>query len=476
MGKYDNVTTDHETFKLRDQAFWVYNAHDVYTTALLYGPLQRELLDNGQLDYFQHHFWPLVPAVMAMAERGLPIDNEALKRYRKQVNDELTACDDAVKRAADDPDMNINSREQVGKLLFDKLGLKAPRLTETGKRGVSQEDLVVVLRNLRKKDEHAKPVLMDLFHRSKLNTLVTRYLNLKPEGDWIFPRVKLYGAETGRLAYADPAIQQWPPSARHIFKAPLGMVFVGCDYSQIEAKILAILSNDEISLEVFARGGDVHRQNAQDLFGLSDAQWEDLAPIAKKAYRNYAKTFLYGISYGGNPLTIHTKLFCPCPRCEADQPPTLDVTPQDRATASARWFYLHRNVSRWQEELLRSVCGPGKSRVYINPLGRRRVFFEPWPTCERPIKNAPMQMTAASIMDRAMVALHRKRIPLCLQMHDQFMALVPLNQADHTLTIMREVMETPIPELNDYIFNCDAEMGDSWGTMVPPEKYVPAGQ
>lgn len=463
MARYSDATAGHEFFRIPDRVFWTYNAHDVRATAELTSLLQRELQESHQLDYWEGSYWPTVEAVLALQARGLGIDRLALRRYKAAVTKELAETDTIIRDAAGDPNLNINSRPQVGKLLYEKLGLKVPRLTDGGQPSVDQHALVTVLRGLRQRDQHAKPILTALFHRSKLNTILTRYLIVEPDPSGrVYPRIKLYGAETGRLAYADPPLQQWPPAARHVFVPRPGYVFVGCDYSQIEARLLAILANDEVSLRVFREGGDVHRQNAMDLFGLTDTQWSQLTPTQVKAYRNYAKTFLYGISYGGNPTTIHTKLFCPCPKCEADQPPTLNLGPTEIKRAADRWFWLHRAVPEWHRQLMQQVS---RTHRYTSPLGRRRVFCEPWPTCERSAKNVPMQMTAALIMDRAMVRLHQAGAPLVLQMHDQFVVECPQPEADYWVRKLVSCMESPVPELGDTVFPAEPEVGDTWGTL-----------
>jgi len=466
------VTTSHKWARNAGPKLWTYNAWDVWVTAGLVGPLKQEMKETHHRDYWERTYWPAVAPMLAMQSRGLLVDQDALSRYAIKCKAELLECDDRIRVAADNPKMNINSGPQKAALLFGKLGLKSVKLTESGSRDSTDQDtLIRVLKGLRVKDQHAVPILMDLFHRSKLNTLVTRYIPIQLHRDGrVYPTVKRYGTETGRIAYARPALQQWPQSARHIFIPTPGHTFVSRDYSQIEARILALLAQDIPSLEVFASGGDVHKQNAMDLFGLTPGDWASLTRIQQKAYRNFAKTFLYGISYGGKAETMHTKLFCPCPLCEADQPPILDLPKVQIATAAQRWFSLHKSVGPWQETLIRSVVGQGQDHSYTNPLGFKRFFFEPWPTVERSIKNIPMQSTAASLMDRVMLSLHHSHVPLVLQLHDQFMAECPLGEESSMLEVMKDTMECPVPELDGYSFPTDPEMGSTWGTLEKVEE------
>ena len=132
-------------------------------------------------------------------------------------------------------------------------------------------------------DEGAQPILEALFHRSRLQTIDERYLNVEPHPDGrVRARVKMYGTKTYRFAYAEPALQQMPPECRHFFVPPPGSILISVDYSQLEARLLAYLAHDETSIRVFQAGGDVHTANAADLFNLTTTE-------VGKAARNFAK-------------------------------------------------------------------------------------------------------------------------------------------------------------------------------------------
>ncbi|MCH7685273.1 MAG: MiaB/RimO family radical SAM methylthiotransferase [Planctomycetes bacterium] len=183
-----------------------------------------------------------------------------------------------------------------------------------------------------------------LFHRSRLKTIYQRYLKLEPDPDGrVRAQVKMYGTKTMRFSYSEPALQQFPPEARHVFKAEAGHTFLQADYSQLEARILAYLSGDTPSIQVFESHGDVHNRNAADLFELAPEE-------ITKPHRNFAKAFLYGLSYGGDVDTMKTKLFCPCPKCEAVVPPTLKLKRADLKMAEEKWHRIHRRVAKYQDE------------------------------------------------------------------------------------------------------------------------------
>jgi len=496
------VISSHKWLQLPDTTLATYNCWDTYTTARLTGAIKAELADNHQLEYFTNTYWPLVPAVMAMAQRGLHVDTTALRDYRTEVEAQLKESDAAIrsyyrdtvdlsdveaflderwaalvsgglKRSRkiitkakakwinDRQHFNIDSPPQVAKWLYEDLGLKGYMDTDGGKPSVKLESLDRVLRRFRKKDEPHREALLHLFHRSRLQTIKERYLRLPLDPDGrVRPSIKMYGTETGRLAYADPPLQQWPKEARHVFKARGGSVFLSVDYSQLEARILAYLADDQASIRVFEAGGDVHASNARDLFGWSVEEWADLAPEVREGARNYAKTFLYGISYGGAPETMKTKTYCPCPKCVLGVPPTRLLNRAEVKRTSERWFYLHRPVLDWRRSVVQRVAGKYGTHSYTTPLGRKRYFFAPWPIVQREIYNFPMQALASEIVDRATKAVHYElAAPLVLQMHDELVFEVLEADLMRWAQAVKGIMERPVVELKGVVFPTEAASG-----------------
>jgi len=321
------------------------------------------------------------------------------------------------------------------------------------------------MRTLRKKDAKNLPVLLALFHRSRLRTIYQRYLNLEPDPDGrVRAQVKMYGTKTMRFSYSEPALQQFPPEARHVFKAAEGYTLLQADYSQMEARLLAYFAGDQPSIEVFESGGDVHRQNASDLFGVEITQ-------VGKPGRLFAKTFLYGISYGGSVDTMKTKLFCPCPKCEASVPPTLQLKRTDMKSAEDRWHRIHRRVTEFQDETAQFVR---KHHYYESPLGARRYIAKPWGAeLSRELKNLPMQFGGALLMNQRQVWLDQLGCPIVLQMHDSFLLEVPDHMVDHWAEKVKTVMESPIEGLKGVSIPTDIETGRDWGTLV---KWKAMGQ
>jgi DNA polymerase-1 len=316
-------------------------------------------------------------------------------------------------------------------------------------------------------DEPHRDILLDLFHRSRLSTIVTRYLKVEEVDGRLRPTIKLYGAKTGRLSYSDPSLQQWPKEVRYLVQPGAGHIYIAADYSQLEARIMAILAQDRPSLDVLAVGGDIHLQNAFDLFEHDEGTWAHLDPLVQEATRNFAKTFVYGIGYGGDPETLDMKLYCPCPRCVDVVPPTLHLGRNEIRTAGKRWQRKHPQVLEWRSALLDQVIS--NRHVWVSPFGCHRKFQKPRSEIATEVYNFPMQHCAAMIINAAMGRLQIRRAPMVLQMHDELMLEVPTSEADRWASILKEEMERPVAELGGAVFPVDVKLGTSWGSLTPWE-------
>jgi len=471
------VTTAHKWLNLDDDQVGIYNAWDTYATARIVQPLTQELKDNGQWDYFQDWFTSMAPVVHAMWQRGAGcLDKEAKTKYRRALRKELKETEDAIRGHWPEghgyTDKFFNSPKQRASFLYDDLNLRAPPKThKRSERSTDQSSLIFNLEHLRRMDERHVPVLHNLFHRSRLNTIDTRYLTVEEENGRVRPTIKLPGAETGRLAYAGPPLQQWPEECRHLLVAASGCVFVAADYKQLEARIMAHLSQDLASIEVFEAGDDIHRQNCQDLFGYTNLEWEDLDHIVRAATRDFAKRFIYGTSYGGTAETMSQKLFCPCSRCVDKVPAQWSLSRKKLREVEDRWSAKHAIVLTWRDDLVRSVVQG--DHTWTSPFGYRRFFFTPYPAVKTEIYNCPMQHCAAKIVERAMIDLHRLDAPLVLQMHDALKLEVPISEADRWAGVLQHVMEQSIPELGGVSFPVDVKVGVSWGKLSTWTGTVP---
>jgi len=465
--RWGYANTAHKWLNIEDEPCGRYNLHDCYWTARLLPRLLEEARDLGQEQWWAQYGVPFQHAVLDMAGRGLCLDAVALAQYRDVLRRELGDTDDQIKEVAIATDFGYdgkfpNSRDQVSRFLFQHLGLRPAKLTGKKQRpSVDQESLTRVLRDLRVKDEPHRRVLLDLFHRTRLFTILSRYLPVEAERDGrVRPVIKLSHVKTGRLAYANPALQQWPEEARHIFVSPPGKVFMCADYSQLEARLLAYYSDDKPSIEVFETGGDPHAANARDLFNLTQAQWDSHENT--HPFRGYAKTWLYRQMYGGTAASGDKKLFCPCPACARKMPSTLHLDPRQAAQAEERWHARHPAVKRWQAEVAREVRSTHRFPLL---LGGYRYLSSPWSTdLDRELKNIPMQSGAARIMIRSQNVLHRHGAPIVLQHHDSFLLEIPEGTVDDWVVVVKGAMEMPVEVGNHLVcLPVDIKVGHNWG-------------
>ena len=335
------------------------------------------------------------------------------------------------------------------------------KTTAGGAASCDQEALTGILRKLRKKDAHAVPFLHALFHRSRLQTIDERYMDFDVGSDGrVRAQVKMAQAKTFRLAYQRPALQQFVPEIRHIFVAREGHVYLSRDYSQLEAKLLAYMSHDTVSIAVFESGGDVHLANAIDLFQKD---------TITKVERDYAKSYLYKICYGGIG-SEKERTYCPCVQwgCAAKMPSVVDLKRDDKLAMEKRWFAIHSAVPKFQRELIEQVK---RKHYYEHPLGGRRYFTSPMSAqLEREIMNFPMQYGNAVLMARAQIDLDELGAPIVLQMHDEFLLEVPIDKVEFWAEKTRHIMEWPVREFEFVEFSTDLAIGTNWGpcTLTNP--------
>lgn len=459
------VFTDHRWLSLNDHTIGVYNALDCIATARIRSHLTDEMRDNGQLHHYRTVYWPFVQHILTLQKRGILLDKERLSRYAKQVSEEVTECEFQVYRATNQQ-LNFNSPKQLATLLYDTLGLRCHKKTPTGGQSTDQEALDRCLRQFRKKDEHARPVLHQIFHRSRLSTIRDRYFNLPTASDGrVYPTIKAGKVETLRLAYAEPALQQIPEECRHIFVPKPGHVFVSLDYRQLEPSILAVLSEDGPALEVRRLGWDMHAANTRDLLNLTLEGWDSMEPHPRKGARNMGKAFILGISYGGKAETIKVRLFCPCKKCEDKVPNTLELNRNQMKEAEERWFQKHPAVKVFHAELARIAQLQGLKKSYTTRFGYKRIFFSPYNDVLTELLNFPQQANAAGLMNERLGIAMNAGLPVMLQMHDELMLESPRERALADAAQLKEIMEAPVRQMDGAIFPVDVAIGDDWGHL-----------
>lgn len=405
-------------------AFWVLyseNTNADYQTILqktktstlseAWKTIQEELRKRKLLDVFSKIEEPLIPIVNKMEERGILIDKEHFVSIRREIEKRLRQIEKQVTDISGET-INLNSPKQLSKLLFDTIGIKTKsKRKESGAFTTNAETLESL------KDEHPiVPLILEHREIQKiLSTYVESLLTHVKDDSRIHARFLQNGTTTGRFSSSDPNMQtlpaggKWGKEVRHGFLAEKDSVFLGCDYSQIELRVLAMLSGDKRLLESFERGDDIHASVASLVFEV------DQKDVTADMRRN-AKVINFGIIYGMGVQALQKNLGTTKAQAEKFYKDYFDAFPTIKA-------YLEGTRDFAREHGYTETA-----------FGRRRYF----PTIKSPIpfirsfadrmaSNAPLQGTAADIIKIAIIdidkALKQKglldKAHLVLQVHDE---------------------------------------------------------
>lgn len=394
----------------------------------LAGVIEKDLRERGGWDLLTNLELPLA-AVLAKLERaGIKIDVGYLEKLSSSMNDELRAIEESIYQHAGGP-FNINSPPQLRRVLYEQLGLKPSKRTKTG---FSTD--AGVLESLR--DEH--PIVDAILKFREKSKLVSTYLEaLPPLVDSVTQRLHCRFnqtvASTGRLSSESPNLQNIPirteegRQIRRAFIPEEGYVLLVADYSQIELRVLAHLSQDPELMGAFERGDDIHRLSISKALGIS-------AEEVTGELRGIGKMVSYGVTYGMGPFGLSQRL-----RIPVDQ----------ARTYIDGFFALYPKVREYLDAVVASAADEGYTTTM---LGRRRYLPElqsrnprTKSLGERMALNAPIQGSAADILKVAMVecdsALEGSLSRMLLTVHDEMVFEVPASEASETAEVVRKSME-----------------------------------
>ncbi len=418
---------------------------------LLVPKLRGLLEEDGSARLFDEMEMPLLPVLAQMERAGLSVDTSVLARQSAELGAEIDDMVARIRKEAGE-DFNLDSPKQLSHVLFDVMGLPTRGLKKT-QRGYYSTN-AKVLADLAEDYQIVADVL-EYRERSKIKST---YLDALPglvRGDGrIHTSLNQTVAATGRLSSSDPNLQNIPTRSelghrvRTAFVMPEGSVFLACDYSQIELRLLAHLSGDEGLIEAFCEGADFHAATAARVFGVAV---EDVTP----QMRSRAKAVNFGIVYGQQAYGLSTSL--KISRAGAQQ--MID-----------RYFEAYPGVRAYLDESVRlahergyaeTMYGRKRHIKEFKQKNRQLVAFG-----ERTAMNHPMQGSAADIIKIAMVRvedrLRREDLAskLVLQIHDELDLEVPMAEIDTVSALVREVMEGVV-ELRVPLV-ADVSYGSNW--------------
>ncbi len=391
---------------------------------------------------------PLVEVLYDMERSGFPVSRPILEELQAQFAGRLSELEKEIYEQAGET-FNILSTKQLGVILFEKLGLPIQKKTRTGYSTDSE-----VLEKLQ--DEHPIiPLLIEYRFLAKIkSTFVDGLLNLQDEEGRIHTTFHQNVTATGRISSTEPNLQNIPVRTqvgreiRKAFVPSPGRVLVGADYSQIELRVLAHMSEDRNMQQIFHNGGDIHTATAAEVFGV-------LPEEVTRTQRSAAKAVNFGIVYGISDFGLSRNLGIT--RKQAKQ-------------------YIEMYLDRYPgvNAFMRRCVEEGRQRGWAQTLlGRRRELPELKSSNynvrsfgERVAMNMPIQGTAADIIKLAMVRVHAAlksggyQAQLILQVHDELILDVPPDECEAVIALVRDCMEN-VMQL-DVPLEADVHAGQSW--------------
>jgi DNA polymerase-1 len=398
-----------------------YAAEDADITLRLHRALHPRIASDPKLDHVYAQIeMPVREILFRMERNGILIDSELLARQSRELGERVIALEREAHQIAGQP-FNLGSPKQLGEILFQRMGLPVVKKTATGQPSTDEE----VLQELAA--DYPLPKVL-LLHRSvsKLKSTYTDKLPLMVNARTgrVHTTFAQATAVTGRLASNDPNLQNIPVRTaegrriREAFVAPPGHVLVSADYSQIELRIMAHLSQDPALVKAFHEGRDIHRATAGEIFGVPPEE-------VTADQRRYIKAVNFGLIYGMGAFGLAQQLSIE--RGAAQQ--FIDKY-FARYPGVADYMQRTREVAR-EQGYVETVFG---RRLWLPDIkaagGPRRAG------AERAAINAPMQGTAADLIKLAMISVQgwldreRLRTKLLLQVHDELVLEVPAAEVD----------------------------------------------
>ncbi len=432
------------------------------TAAAVTLQLQRALAEDMERDrltaYHDKHAMPLVPVLARMQTHGVAIDTGVLAEMNEEIADEIDVEERAAYEAVGH-EFNINSPSQLGDLLFKELKLPSGRRTQTGYSTDAS-----ILENLR--DHH--PVIGHVLRYRELTKLKSTYVDTLPQQvnpltGRIHTTYNQAGSATGRLASADPNLQNIP------IRTPLGLrvreafiaedrpewTLLSADYSQIDLRVLAHLSGDPELMAAFERGEDIHSSTASLIYGVP------LGEVTRDM-RRLAKVMNFGVAYGLSAFGISQQ---------------TELTREEGAAFIESYFGTYPTVKAFLDDTVERAKADGYAETL---LGRRRYIPElrspHYPVRqagERIALNMPVQGTSADVINEAMVAIQRRlekdglRSRMLLQVHDELVFELPVEEEQTLVEMLQDVMpnalEMSVP------LQIDIKTGPTWASMTYAE-------
>jgi len=427
-----------------------YAAEDADIALRLWQRLKPRLAGEGGSRVYERVDKPLVPVLAQMEQRGVKVDRDYLARLSAEFGREIQSLEERIYEAACGP-FTIGSPQQLGQVLYERLGLKGGR---KGKSGQYSTD-VNELERLAAEGVSCATLVLEWRQLTKLKNTYTDALQaqINPETGRVHTSFSLTGAQTGRLSSNDPNLQNIPirteigRKIRDAFVAAPGYKLLSADYSQIELRLAAHMADVPQLKEAFREGVDIHSLTAEELFGRVD-----------RDTRNQAKTINFAILYGSSAWGIAGR---------------LGVPKEEGKAIIDRYFERFPGI----RSFIHSTLAAARERGFTETLFGRKTHFmpnirSPNPSiragAERAAINAPIQGTSADLIKRAMARMDGALaeagldgVRMLLQVHDELVFEVPDGQEEDAAAVIRRVMAHAAEPAIKLDVPLDVEVG--WG-------------
>ena len=422
----------------------------------IFSVLKKEKLDT----VYERIEKPLIPIVKDMEERGIAVDAEYLGTLSKEYHKSLAKLERSIWDDAG-TEFNINSPRQLGEILFDKLEIKIKnhKRTGTGQKSTRESEL--------EKMRDAHPIIEKILSHRELQKLLSTYIDNIPKmldaNGRLHTHLLQTGTTTGRMSSQNPNLQNIPirtelgRAIRNAFVASEGFALAAFDYSQIELRVAAFLSEDEKLMQIFKDKTDAHTAVAAEVFDVPPEQVDS-------EMRRSAKVINFGILYGMGVSALQQNLGTS--RAEAQK--FYDA-----------YFTRFSGLARYLENMKRFAARTGYTETFF---GRRR-YFEgitsslPYvrAQAERMAINAPIQGTEADIIKLAMIAVREciakegwsEQVYMLLQVHDELIFEIAEDAAEEIAPRIKEAMESvmSLEETKGVPIETGFALGPSWGEL-----------
>lgn len=428
-----------------------YACEDADVTLKLKNILEKELETNGVKELFEEIEMPLVPVLAYIERNGVRIDTEALKETSKHFTIRMREIEEEIYKLAG-MEFNVSSPKQVGEILFDRLKIvEKAKKTKTGQYVTSEE----VLESLKGKHQIVEKILDYRGLKKLLSTYIDTLPELiNPKTGRIHTSFNQTVTATGRLSSSNPNLQNIPirdDDGKEIRKAFIpddGCEFFSADYSQIELRIMAHLSEDENMIEAFKEEQDIHAATAAKIYKINIDE-------VSREQRSKAKTANFGIIYGISVFGLAER---------------LNVDRKEAKELIDGYFENYPKVKAYMDESIRSARDKGyietifKRKRYLPDINSRNAVVRGY--AERNAINAPIQGSAADIIKVAMIRIYKRfmdegiKSKMILQVHDELNFSVLREEKEKVQQIVISEMEAAYKMKVPLLADCG--WGQNW--------------